>query len=93
MNWQGRRLFEPAERIEIKVATSHASKPPSIKFSLKGNPRMKAKLTLTLTSFAGLILIVSQILGTSSQAAVPLEDLTNPHYKGGSTFAPVLVQT
>src|SRR6185295_7950029 len=48
---------------------------------------MKTKLTLTLTSFAALIIIVSQILGTSSQAAVPLEDLTNPHYKGGSTFA------
>src|SRR5687767_15628243 len=47
---------------------------------------MKTKLTLSLTFVVGLILLAGQILGTSSKAAVPLDNLTNPHYKGGSTF-------
>jgi hypothetical protein len=47
---------------------------------------MKTKLTLTFTFFVGLLILAGQILGTSSKAAVPLDDLTNPHYKGGSTF-------
>ena len=47
---------------------------------------MKAKLTLTLITFVGLIVLVAQVLETSSKAAVPPDNLTNAHYKGGSTF-------
>jgi hypothetical protein len=47
---------------------------------------MKTKLTLTLITFVGLIVLVGQVLETSSKAAVPPDNLTNAHYKGGSTF-------
>jgi len=47
---------------------------------------MKIKLTLTLITFVGLIVLVGQVLETSSKAAVPPDNLTNAHYKGGSTF-------
>ncbi len=47
---------------------------------------MKIKLTLTLITFVGLLVLVAQLGGTRSAAAVPLDNLTNAHYKGGSTF-------
>jgi hypothetical protein len=47
---------------------------------------MKTKLTLTLITFVGLIALVAQVLETSSKAAMPPDNLTNAHYKGGSTF-------
>jgi hypothetical protein len=47
---------------------------------------MKTRLTLTLITFAGLIVLLAQVGGTGSKAAVAPDDLTNPHYKGGSTF-------
>jgi len=47
---------------------------------------MKTKLTLTLITFVGLIVLVGQVPETSSKAAVPPDNLTNAHYKGGSTF-------
>jgi len=45
---------------------------------------MKTRLTLTLLTLTGLIILAGQLLGGSSAAAV--EDNVNPHYKGGSTF-------
>lgn len=47
---------------------------------------MKTKLTLSLITFFGLIVLVAQLGGTRSQAAVPPDNLTNQDYKGGSTF-------
>ena len=47
---------------------------------------MKPKLTLTLITFVGLMVLVAQVSGTSSKAAAPPDDLTNAHYKGGPTF-------
>jgi hypothetical protein len=47
---------------------------------------MKTKLTSTLIIFVGLIVLVGLVRGTSSSAAVVPDDLTNPHYKGGSSF-------
>jgi hypothetical protein len=47
---------------------------------------MKTKLTLTLITIVGLIVLIAQVSGTSSKAAAPPDNLTNPHYKGGSTF-------
>ena len=44
---------------------------------------MKTKLTLTMTTLV-MLLVVGGIL--SSNAAPLLDNLTNPHYKGGSTF-------
>ena len=47
---------------------------------------MKTRLTITLITLAGLIVLLAQVGGTGSKAAVTPDDLTNPHYKGGSTF-------
>jgi hypothetical protein len=47
---------------------------------------MRTKLTLTLITFVGLMVLVAQVSVTSSKAAVPPDNLTNAHYKGGSTF-------
>jgi len=47
---------------------------------------MKTKLTLALITFVGLIVVVAQVGGTSPKAAMLPDNLTNPHYKGGSTF-------
>ena len=45
---------------------------------------MKTKLTATLLTFAGLLILAGQFLGGGSAAAV--DDRVNPHYKGGSAF-------
>ena len=45
---------------------------------------MKTRLTITLLTFAGLMLLAGQLRGGSSAAVV--NDHVNPHYKGGSTF-------
>lgn len=45
---------------------------------------MKIKLTLMLLTLTGLMILVSQVRGGSSAAAV--SEHVNPHYKGGSTF-------
>ena len=45
---------------------------------------MKTKLTVTLLTLTGLMILAGQLRGGSSAAAV--EDHINPHYKGGSTF-------
>lgn len=47
---------------------------------------MKTRLTFTLVALVGMMVLVALVLGTNSKAAVPPDDLTNPHYKGGSTF-------
>jgi hypothetical protein len=47
---------------------------------------MKTKLTLTLITLVGLIVFAGQVRGTSSEAAVLPDDLTNAHYKGAATF-------
>ena len=47
---------------------------------------MKIRLILTLVTFAGLILLLTQVGGIGSKAEAMPDDLTNPHYKGGSTF-------
>ena len=45
---------------------------------------MKTRLTLTLLTLTGLIMLAGQLRGGSSAAAV--DDHINPHYKGGSSF-------
>src|SRR5215218_5696481 len=45
---------------------------------------MKTRLTATLLTLTGLMLLAGQLLGGSSAAVV--DDNVNPHYKGGSTF-------
>ncbi len=47
---------------------------------------MKTKLTLMLIALAGLIFLTDQIMVISSRAATMPDKVTNPHYKGGSTF-------
>src|SRR4026209_2273964 len=47
---------------------------------------MKTRLTFTLIAIVGLIVLVALVNGTRSEAAVVTDNLTNPHYKGGSTF-------
>ena len=47
---------------------------------------MKTKLTLTLLTLAGLIFLADNMVGSGSHAATLPDNLTNPHYKGGSTF-------
>ena len=44
---------------------------------------MKTRLTITLMALVGLLILVALVRGTRSEAA---DNLTNPHYKGGSTF-------
>jgi hypothetical protein len=53
---------------------------------LKGKPKMKTRLTFTLMALVGLMVLVALVRGTHSEAAVPPDNRTNPHYKGGSTF-------
>ena len=48
---------------------------------------MKTKLTLTLTTLAGLIVFTGFIRGGNSSAAA-LAGRVNPHYKGASAFNP-----
>jgi hypothetical protein len=45
---------------------------------------MKIKLTVTLLTLAGLMILASQLRGGSSVAKA--DGHVNPHYKGGSTF-------
>src|SRR5215213_4350333 len=45
---------------------------------------MKTRLTLTLLTLTGLMILAGQFRGGISAAAV--DDHVNPHYKGGSTF-------
>jgi hypothetical protein len=45
---------------------------------------MKTRLTVTLLTLAGLMVLAGQLRGGSSAAAVGGH--VNPHYKGGSTF-------
>lgn len=45
---------------------------------------MKTRLTITLLTLAGLMMLAGQFRGGSSAAVV--NDHVNPHYKGGSTF-------
>ncbi|HJQ32369.1 MAG TPA: hypothetical protein VJ866_09325 [Pyrinomonadaceae bacterium] len=45
---------------------------------------MKTRLTATLLTLTGLLILGGQFLGGSSAAVV--EDHVNPHYKGGSAF-------
>ena len=47
---------------------------------------MKTRLTFTLIALVGLLVLVGLVRGTRSEAAVPPDNLTNPHYKGGSSF-------
>ena len=47
---------------------------------------MKTKLTLTLVTLVGLIVFAGYARGGNSTATVLVDDNTNPHYKGGSTF-------
>lgn len=47
---------------------------------------MKTKLSLVVITLAALLVIGGQIRGRSSNAAAPPDNLTNPDYKGGSTF-------
>ena len=47
---------------------------------------MKTRLTFTLIAIVGLMVLVVLVRGTRSEAAVMTDNLTNPHYKGGSTF-------
>jgi len=46
---------------------------------------MKTRLTLTLITLVALAIMVTAVRETRSEAAI-LDDQTNPHYKGGSTF-------
>lgn len=46
---------------------------------------MKTKLTVTLLTLAGLVILAGQVRGVSSAAAA-VNNRVNPHYKGGSTF-------
>lgn len=46
---------------------------------------MKTKLTLSLIALVGLIVLGGGISGSNSKAASP-NQVTNPDYKGGSTF-------
>src|ERR1044071_4742350 len=45
---------------------------------------MKTRLTVTLLTLAGLIILAGQLRGGSSAATV--DNHVNPHYKGGSAF-------
>ncbi len=45
---------------------------------------MKTRLTAMLLTFTGLLILVGQLLGGGTAAAV--DDNVNPHYKGGSAF-------
>jgi hypothetical protein len=45
---------------------------------------MKTRLTVTLLTLTGLLILAGQLRGGSSAATV--DDHINPHYKGGSTF-------
>jgi hypothetical protein len=47
---------------------------------------MKTRLTFTLIALVGLMVLGALVRGSRSEAAVPPDDLTNPHYKGGSSF-------
>jgi len=47
---------------------------------------MKIKLTLAIATFVLLGVLGGLVRVTSSNAAALPDDLTNPHYKGGSTF-------
>ena len=47
---------------------------------------MKTKFTLAITTFVLLVVVGGVVRVTSSNAAALPDDLTNPHYKGGSTF-------
>ena len=47
---------------------------------------MKTRLTFTLLTIVGLMVLVGPIRGTSSEGSRRDGQLTNPHYKGGSTF-------
>jgi hypothetical protein len=55
-------------------------------FTRKVTKRMKTRLTFTLIAILGLIVLGTMVRGTSSEAAVPVDNLTNPDYKGGSSF-------
>ena len=48
---------------------------------------MKTRLIFTLIALVGLMVLGALVRGTSSEAAVPPDNLTNPHYKGGSSFS------
>ena len=45
---------------------------------------MKTRLTVTLLTLAGLMILAGQLRGGSSAAVV--DNQVNPNYKGGSTF-------
>ena len=47
---------------------------------------MKSKLTMTLITLAGLIVIAGYILGGSSAAAALVNNKVNTDYRGGSSF-------
>ena len=47
---------------------------------------MKTRLTFTLVALIGLMVLGALVRGSRSEAAVPPDNLTNPHYKGGSNF-------
>src|SRR4026207_810414 len=47
---------------------------------------MKSKLTLTLLTIAGLIMLAGYVRGGNSAAAALENDKVNPHYKGASAF-------
>lgn len=47
---------------------------------------MKTKLTLTLLTIAGLIMLAGYVRGGNSAAAALENDKVNPHYKGASAF-------
>jgi hypothetical protein len=46
---------------------------------------MKTRLTFTLIAIVGLMVLIAMVRGSRSEAAV-VDNLTNPHYKGGSSF-------
>ena len=47
---------------------------------------MKARLTFTLLALVGLMVLGAMVRANRSEAAAPADNLTNPHYKGGSSF-------
>ena len=47
---------------------------------------MKTRLAVTLITFAALVVVLAQVGETGSKAAPTPDNLTNAHYKGGSTF-------
>jgi hypothetical protein len=88
MNWQGRRKTwsgwpetESISFVAMMAPLNHDS------YSRKGKQtEMKIKLTLMLMMFAALVVGVSLVPVSNSEAAVLPDDLTNSNYKGGSTF-------